>query len=586
MIICADGFMPIKRIRKLRNRSLIRIVLPALCTLLLFVTAIFFILLPQLEESFLNRKKEMIRELTQTVWSLLDSYHERELSGELTRSDAQQRAILRIGKLRYGPEKKDYFWINDMTPRVIMHPYRSDLVGQDVSDFKDSHGKRLFTEFVKVVQRQGEGYVHYMWQWKDDPVKIVPKISYIKEFKPWGWIVGTGIYINDVHAELAAIRNKLTAISIGILLLVSLLALYSIRQNLVADKERTRIFLEREVLMKSLEESKERFRNLLETTSDWIWETDRAGMYTYSSPQVKNLLGYEPEEVLNTSLVDLSVTEGATTARASYSKLLAAQKPFTGYEIICRTKAGQRVVLENNAVPIFNGQQQLIGYRGVARDITERKLAMEALQKSRDDLHASLEETVTSLASTAEKRDPYTAGHQQRVDRLACAIGRELGLSERQIEGLHIAALLHDIGKITLPSEYLAKPAKLSIEEKAIIKCHTEVGFEILKNIHFPWPIAEIVYQHHEHLDGSGYPRGLKDKDIYLEAKILAVADVVEAMSSHRPYRPSLGIVKALDEIRNGRGTLYHAPSVDACLQLVAEKKIELSADDWCPVFL
>lgn len=578
--------MPIKKIRKLRNRSLIRIVLPALCTILLFVTAIFFILLPQLEESFLNRKKEMIRELTETVWSLLESYHERELSGELTRAEAQLRAVLRIGKLRYGPEKKDYFWINDMTPRVIMHPYRSDLVGQDVSDFKDSHGKRLFTEFVKVVQRQGQGYVHYMWQWKDDPTKNVPKISYIKEFKPWGWIVGTGIYINDVHAELAAIRNKLSAISIGILLLASLLALYSIRQNLIADKGRTRIFLEREVLMKSLEESKERFRNLLETTSDWIWETDRAGMYTYSSPQVKSLLGYEPNEVLNTSLMDFSVTEGVTTARDSYSKLLAAQKPFTGYEITCRTKAGRTVVLENNAVPIFNGQQMLIGYRGVARDITERKLAMEALKKSRDDLHASLEETVSSLASTAEKRDPYTAGHQQRVDRLACAIGRELGLSEQQIEGLHIAALLHDIGKITLPSEYLAKPAKLSFEERAIVKCHTEVGFEILKNIHFPWPVAEIVYQHHEHLDGSGYPRGLKDKDIYLEAKILAVADVVEAMSSHRPYRPSLGIAKALDEIRNGRGTLYHAPSVDACLQLVVEKKIELSADDWCPVFL
>jgi putative nucleotidyltransferase with HDIG domain len=230
--------------------------------------------------------------------------------------------------------------------------------------------------------------------------------------------------------------------------------------------------------------------------------------------------------------------------------------------------------------------QELIGYRGVARDITERKFAMEELQKSRDQLHASLEETVTSLASTAEKRDPYTAGHQQRVDRLACAIGKELGLSDQQIEGLHIAALLHDIGKITLPSEYLAKPAKLSIEERAIIKCHTEVGYEILKNIHFPWPVAEIVYQHHEHLDGSGYPRGLKDEDILLEAKILSVADVVEAMSSHRPYRPSLGVSKALDEIRSGRGSRYDAASVDACLHLILERKIELCADDWCPVFL
>lgn len=577
--------MPEKKIRKLTKMNSVRIALPALCTILLFVTAIFFILLPQLEDSFLNRKKETIRELTETVWSLLESYHERELSGELSRADAQKRAILRIKGLRYGPENKDYFWINDMTPRMIMHPYRPDLVGKDVSGFKDSHGKHLFVEFVQVVRRQKAGYVQYMWQWKDDPRKIVPKISYIKGFQPWGWIIGTGIYINDVHAEMAAIRNKLFAVSVGILALVSLLSLYSIRQSLKADREKQRIFREREVLLKSLEESKERFRNLLETTSDWIWETDQAGRYTYSSPQVKDLLGFEPAEVLNRTLPEFSASN-KMEEDAGLASLLAGKQPFTGYEATCRTKTGQVVVLENNAVPIFNQRQELIGYRGVARDITERKLAMEQLKKSRDELHASLEETVRSLASTAEKRDPYTAGHQQRVDRLACAIARELGLSEQEIEGLHIAALLHDIGKITLPSEYLAKPARLSNEERAVVKCHTEVGYEILKNIHFPWPVADIVYQHHEHLDGSGYPRGLKDEDIYLEAKILAVADVVEAMSSHRPYRPSLGIGKALDEIRSGRGTRYHGPSVDACLSLILEKKIELCSDDWCPVFL
>ncbi len=578
--------MPIKRLNRLRNKSLFRIVLPSLCTLLLFISAIFFILLPQLEESFLNRKKEMIRELTQTVWSLLESYHDRELSGELSKNEAQNRAILRIGRLRYGPEKKDYFWINDMTPRMIMHPYRSDLVGKDVSTFKDSNGKFLFIEFVQVVRNHGEGYVHYMWQWKDDPKKIVPKVSYIKEFKPWGWIVGTGIYIDDVHAELADIRNKVIIISAVILVLVSLLALYSIHKNIKADRERYHIFLEREFLMKSLEESKERFRNLLETTSDWIWETDQSGRYTYSSPQVKNLLGYDQSEILNKTLVQFSPAGQTEAEGNAFAQLLLKKQAFTGYEISCRTKDGRDVVLENNAVPIFNMYQELIGYRGVARDITERKFAMEELKKSRDQLHASLEETVTSLASTAEKRDPYTAGHQQRVDRLACAVGKELGLPEQQIEGLHIAALLHDIGKITLPSEYLAKPARLSVEERAIIKCHTEVGYEILKNIHFPWPVAEIVYQHHEHLDGSGYPRGLKDQEILLEAKILVVADVVEAMSSHRPYRPSLGISKALDEIRNGRGTRYDAACVDACLHLILERKIELKADDLSSVFL
>jgi len=238
-------------------------------------------------------------------------------------------------------------------------------------------------------------------------------------------------------------------------------------------------------------------------------------------------------------------------------------------------------VIEKNGVPVFSDSGELLGYRGIARDISERKNALEALKKSRDDLHSSLEETVKSLALAAEKRDPYTAGHQLRVDMLACAIARELGLPEERIEGLHFAALLHDIGKISLPSEYLAKPARLSAQERAIIKCHTEVGYEILKNIPFPWPVADIVYQHHEHLDGSGYPRGLTAKDILLEAKILTVADVVEAMSSHRPYRPSLGLETALEEVRNGRGTLYHAESVDTCLRLIAEHKVDLSTAAW-----
>jgi len=220
-----------------------------------------------------------------------------------------------------------------------------------------------------------------------------------------------------------------------------------------------------------------------------------------------------------------------------------------------------------------------------ARDSQLRNL-IEELRISRDNLHRSLEETVISLASTTEKRDPYTAGHQERVNRLAIAIAKEQGLPDKQIEGLHIASLLHDIGKIALPAEYLAKPSLLSSVERAAIEHHAEVGYDILKNIHFPWPVAEIVYQHHEHLDGSGYPQGLTDKEILLEAKILTVADVVEAMSAHRPYRPSLGIKTALNQIRSGRGTLYHAPSVDACIKLIEGKNVEFSSKDWCPLLV
>ena len=173
-------------------------------------------------------------------------------------------------------------------------------------------------------------------------------------------------------------------------------------------------------------------------------------------------------------------------------------------------------------------------------------------------------------------RDPYTAGHQRRVARLATAIAAEMGLEESRVQGLHMAGVVHDIGKIHVPAEILSSPAKLSNAEFEIIKTHPQTGYEILKGIDFPWPVAEIVWQHHEKLDGSGYPRGLKDEEILLEARILTVADVVEAMASHRPYRPGFGIFPSLQEISRNKGKLYDEQVVEACQRLFMEKGFEL----------
>ncbi|MEA1961695.1 MAG: HD domain-containing phosphohydrolase [Bacillota bacterium] len=179
-----------------------------------------------------------------------------------------------------------------------------------------------------------------------------------------------------------------------------------------------------------------------------------------------------------------------------------------------------------------------------------------------------LNQTVKSLVALLEIRDPYTAGHQRRVAQLACAIATQMGLSKHRIEGLAVMGNLHDLVKITVPAEILSKTAPLTDAEVAIIKTHCQTGFNILKDIEFPWSVAAVVLQHHEKLDGSGYPVGLTGKDIILETKILTVADVVEAISSHRPYRPSLGIDKALDEILQNRGVLYDTEVVDACIFL------------------
>jgi PAS domain S-box-containing protein/putative nucleotidyltransferase with HDIG domain len=194
-------------------------------------------------------------------------------------------------------------------------------------------------------------------------------------------------------------------------------------------------------------------------------------------------------------------------------------------------------------------------------------------------LRQSLEQSIQTIAATLEARDPYTAGHQRRVGELATALARELGLPENQVQGIHFASLIHDIGKIHVPAEILSKPGKLSELEYKLIQIHPQAGYEILKDVKFPWPIAEIIHQHHERLDGSGYPQGLKENQILIESKIIAVADVVEAMASHRPYRPARGIKSALDEIRRGRGSVYDPSVADACLNLFAGNKFTFSRE-------
>ncbi|MDD2510069.1 MAG: HD domain-containing protein [Syntrophomonas sp.] len=207
---------------------------------------------------------------------------------------------------------------------------------------------------------------------------------------------------------------------------------------------------------------------------------------------------------------------------------------------------------------------------------------IRARYAAENKLRDVLLQTVESLASMLEKRDPYTSGHQKKVSVLACAIAEEMGLPAEIIEGIHISAILHDIGKISIPAEFLSKPGRLSPIEFDIIKTHPFNAYEMLKSIDFPYPVAQIILQHHEKLDGSGYPYGLLGPDILLEARIIAVADVVEAISSHRPYRPALGIQYALEEIAQNAGKLYDREVVEACLTLFCERGFSLdSIREW-----
>jgi diguanylate cyclase (GGDEF)-like protein len=220
------------------RQEALRIALPPLVAIILFVAVVFGLLLPGYHTALLERKKEMIRELTTTAWNILYYYNARVDRGELTREEAQATAVEELRKLRYGPENKDYFWINDMGPVLIMHPYRPDLEGHDVSDFADTNGNLVFMSFVDKVRQEGSGFVPYLWQWKDDPGHIVPKLSYIKGFQPWGWIIGTGIYLNDVEQEIAQVTNKMVMVSLAILLCIAALSAHSIGQGIRAGRQR------------------------------------------------------------------------------------------------------------------------------------------------------------------------------------------------------------------------------------------------------------------------------------------------------------------------------------------------------------
>ena len=272
-------------------------------------------------------------------------------------------------------------------------------------------------------------------------------------------------------------------------------------------------------------------------------------------------------------------------------RLLFLQKPFHAQEIVqfafslsAKWRAEQQVRSLNASLEgqVVKRTAELTRSNvKLRREVDRRKRVQHQFQESLDSLKRIIGGTVLAIARTVEQRDPYTSGHQQRVAELCKAIGLELRLAEDQLEGLFIASAIHDIGKVSLPAEILSKPSQLSSIEISLIQCHAQSGFDILKSVEFPWPVAQIVLQHHERLDGSGYPQGLSGDDILLEARIVGVADVVETMSSHRPYRPSRGLDSALEEISAQRGVLYDRDAVDACLALMQEGRFAFTS----PVF-
>jgi len=316
-----------------------------------------------------------------------------------------------------------------------------------------------------------------------------------------------------------------------------------------------------------LQDSEERYRTLFANIADPVFVYDgQTHRFLDFNESVLRRYGYAVEELRSMTPEVLHPPH----ERAQVVTNISNHEDLSLKRYTHLTKGGAEFPVEIHTAEVeYMGRRAWIS---IVRDITERMEAEAALRRS-------LWGSIHAIAATTESRDPYTAGHQRRVTELAVRIGQELGFGQDRVDSLRITGLMHDIGKISIPAEILSKPTKLTEIELELVRNHPQMAYDILKNIEFPWPVAEFVLQHHERIDGTGYPDGLRGDQIHLEARIIAVADVVEAISSHRPYRPALGLDVALEEITKNAGQLYDGSVVEACVRLFREKSFRFDRE-------
>ncbi|MCJ7663204.1 MAG: PAS domain S-box protein, partial [Desulfobacterales bacterium] len=475
---------------------------------------------------------------TCVVCTGIDITERKQAEDALKNSEEKYRTILEnIEDGYYEVDLNGNFtFFNASTCRILGYP-QEEMMGMNNRQFTDKdNAKKLFKTFNEVY-RTGEPTKEFDWQ-------IMRKD-------------GTKRYI-EVSISL---RKDSSGKPIGF-------------RGVARD------ITERKQAEEALRKSEQQLCLVTDHITDVVWSMDLEGNFTFVTPSSERIVGYTVEEMLSLNFSQIIAPESYKMAMDLISKHMSVEKrePMI-LEMEQVSKDGSKKWCEVTAIFLEDQNNRPTGIIGVTRDITERKQAQKELQRSYHKLRETLIVTVNTLASTVEMRDPYTAGHQRRVTILACAIAEEMGLTEEQFDGLRMAGLIHDIGKINVPVEILSRPGRISDTEFNIIKTHPHAGYKVLKEIEFPWPVAQIVLQHHERLDGSGYPQGLKNGGIMLEAKILAVADVVEAMASDRPYRPALGIEAALHEITMNKGILYDPDVTDICMRLFIEQGFTLGQE-------
>jgi putative nucleotidyltransferase with HDIG domain len=430
------------------------------------VISLFFIFyfIPLFESSVFNEKKLQLMELCTLMNKIPEEIEYYPRKENFKPLDAKQLSLQVMQKMRFGKDNKNYFFIINTDGVMIFHPYLSDLIGKNILSLHDSRGNYYIKDFIDISNKSNSGFSNYIFSKYDDSKKEHEKITYITTYKPWGWIIGAGMYVDDIQDDVSKLRLFFTYIIISLLVIVFLT-----------------IFLLNRFIIKPM-------KNSLDNIG--IMESD------------KFLINY--------------------------------------YDIINYNEFQKKENIVNNKINYI-----------------------KRLSKTMDGI-------IKSLILTIENRDAYTSGHQQRVANISVEIAKKLNLPEISINCIKVAALLHDLGKISIPAEILNKPLSLIDQEVDLIKRHVIKGSEIINNIDFPWPLSQIILQHHERLDGSGYPYGLESNQICMEAKILAVADVVEAMSSHRPYRSSFSLEEIIYELNLNKNIKYDPVIVEACIEIIS----------------
>lgn len=340
---------------------------------------------------------------------------------------------------------------------------------------------------------------------------------------------------------------------------------YGVAQDITARKQ-----AEEELMLQ-----KAHFQQLFENSPEAIAILDHSDRILNANRGFEELFGYTLEECKNQCIKELIVPKKLISEASRLSQIVMSNGIAQHNETVRKRKDGSEVNVAVLGYPI-HFQDSQVGVYAIYSDITERKKSEKTIQSTLKKLRKAMGGIIHVMVSTVEARDPYTAGHQQRVAELARTIAQEMGMSKEEVDGIRIGGSIHDLGKIKIPAEILSNPGRITDAEFSLIKTHPEVAYGILRDIEFSRPVAEMVYQHHEKINGSGYPRGLDSDEILPEAKILTIADVVEAIASHRPYRPALGMKIALDEITSNRGVLYDAEGVDACLRVFEQNKYRL----------